>query len=67
LQIAVTGTAPGPRPTATVNGRLVNTGDTWESFKVVGIERDSIYLYRAPFLLQIPLAREQPVTVRIPQ
>lgn len=67
LQIAVTGTAPGPRPTATVNGRLLNNGDAWEGFKVVGIARDSIYLFRAPFLLQIPLAREHPVTVRIPQ
>jgi len=67
VQIALTGTATGPRPSATVNGRIVNNGDLVEGFKVVGIARDSIYLHRGPFLMQIPLARERPVSVRIPQ
>lgn len=66
ITLALTGTAPGPRSSCTVNGRIYNNGDSLEGFRVVGIARDAVYLERGPFLLQIPLARERPVVVRIP-
>lgn len=65
--VAVTGTAPGPRPTASVNGRLLNVGDPWEGFVVAAITRDAVYLQRDVFLLQIPFAREHGITIRLPQ
>lgn len=65
--VEVTGTSPGPRPTASVNGRLVNIGDSWEGFVVAAITRDAVYLQKDVFLLQIPLARQRGVTVRLPQ
>jgi hypothetical protein len=67
LVITVNGTALGPRPTASVNGRLLNLGDAWEGFSVAAITRDAVFLQKEIFLLQIPLARTSGVTVRLPQ
>lgn len=67
IVIEVTGTSPGPRPTASVSGRLVNVGDVWEGFVIAAITRDAVYLQKDVFLLQIPLARQRGVTLRLPQ
>ena len=67
IVINVSGASLGPRPTASVNGRLLNVGDTWEGFTVAAITRDAVYFQKEIFLLQIPLARTSGVTVRVPQ
>jgi len=67
IVISVSGTSLGPRPTASVNGRLLNIGDAWEGFTVAAITRDAVYFQKEVFLLQIPLARTGGVTVRVPQ
>lgn len=66
IVVTVTGTSLGPRPTASINGRLVNVGDQWEGFGVAAITRDAVYLQKELFLLQIPLARSAGITVRLP-
>lgn len=66
MTVEVTGTSSGPRPTASINGRLVNVGDAWESFVVAAITRDAVYLRKDAFLLQIPIARQRAVTLRMP-
>ena len=67
IVINVSGTSLGPRPTASVNGRLLNIGDAWEGFTVAAITRDAVYFQKDVFLLQIPLARTSGVAVRVPQ
>ena len=67
IVITVSGASLGPRPTASVNGRLLNVGDAWEGFTVAAITRDAVYFQKEIFLLQIPLARTSGVTVRVPQ
>jgi hypothetical protein len=67
LLVTVTGTSLGPRPTASVNGRLLNIGDAWEGFTVAAIARDAVSFQKEVYLLQIPLARASGVTVRLLQ
>jgi hypothetical protein len=66
LLVTVSGTSLGPRPTASVNGRLLNPGEVWEGFTVAAITRDAVFLRKDGFLLQIPVARTRGVTVRLP-
>lgn len=67
ILVKVSGTSLGPRPTASVNDRLLNVGDIWEGFTVAAIARDAVFLRKDGFLLQIPVARPKGVTIRLPQ
>ena len=65
VQLHVSGLIAGPKACAVVNERLVEAGDTVESFRVERIEPESVLLRRGERRLRLPLSGT-PVRVRLP-
>ena len=65
VTLHVGGIVAGPKICAVVNDRLVQSGDTIESFSVERIEADAVFLRREGQRMRVPVSA-QPVRVRMP-
>lgn len=64
ILLHVSGIIAGPRACAVINERLMQAGDSMESFTVERIDSDAVTLRQAAGRLRLPLA-EKPVRVRV--
>lgn len=65
LEVQVSASMPGPKPTAIINGEPYSVGDRFQELIVYRVEGDTVYLRKDSFLLACPVS-ERTLKLRLP-
>lgn len=64
-KVTIGGISLGEKPVCLIDDKLYAIGDTFETFKVAGIDAEGIFLQKDAFMLRIPM-QDEAITLRYP-